>query len=829
MNVPINSISDRFDSLPGVNTKVFRRIWGEKQFLYQKRHGPDSTDDRSARLITAAVAQKQSLFVVLPDEEPRRPAFLLSTALITLWWHGRESRHAAHQPCLLYFGSHVGVREQLRNTSIGGWKLDLASVFDQTLISRRLASPTVVPAGQENSSLPHVMTAYSPVDPVAIIRTYKPDLIAVDLADVTHADWFEPVVAHTAEANIPVIAWGTNPLSTCVQQFDAEHIAFVWPPSEFFSPDAYPTHPTVRHSGAIVLTGQIIDEIDIPFRRAYGLLFRTSKAAATPLEHRAIAIHWNYLRALESMSIPLELYEAEAPRFWGLRPIQSIREACEQFRDSVQPSIAADLEAAARLLDQVCETIADAPPIWTALTDLCVDPKAAPRRAITFTGRSRKQLFLFAILARYNISQEDLRESGTEVWSRPIPSFTKRACYGLRGHIGKFTKPAAATKTLAVSYSGRKQIRSVSTSSRYAGAPVSATYELLFSSVEATSAVFRGLGVVERDLIQAVPESPNKSVPQQFPDLIRLDSSTIHKIDGKVSKPAPSLRSRRVLLKENAAVDELTRLFESEEVENSLDTQGDAGAFEPEIGEGTQDNSSSDFVPDALVVSFREGFRITFASDYIVQVIVTINSRQELRERYVAALRPDDRIVYIQGQRRQNLYDLIVSRVHRHPAFEVHLSFIRRWQDDLRLACLARVPRLTPEEILARIKDLGSAIKLPLTIRSWIHGDRLCPDDPEDLNRIAQVMDLGFVATQYRRIHKAALRIRGIHIGLALRLNNWLERAGVEAQSDTEIFDQELGLTFGDFRHSLVMLTVDSFHSLPGPFLRSALGQLERQ
>jgi hypothetical protein len=823
VNTPTVSFSDYFESLPGGDSKLFKSIWGEKRLLFRKRESPDRCDEMSARLITAATVQKKSIFLVLPDDKANRAAFLLATVLLTLWWRNHLNSRRIRKSSVLYFGSHIGIREQLRNTSIGGWTLDLASVFGQTQLGRRLNTRTGETVDVENSALPQVVTAYSPIDPVAIIRDRAPDLVAVDLAEASQSDWFEQVVAHTSEKKIPLITWGTNPLSACVSQFRDRHQVFVWPASEFFNPTAYPLSPTIRSLRAILLTGEIVDEIEPPFRRVYGLLLRASKAATTPLEHRAIAVHWNYLRALEAMNVPCELYETEAPRFWGLRPIQSIREAGEKFRDNVQPSIASELEQATGLMDQVYKTICKEPPIWSALSNLCVDPKSDVKRVITFTGRARKQLFLLALLAHYNITEDDLQRGGTEIQSLDqFPRLQESSALKIEAIMSNLPSPLLVPKLLPFLTAGASRILVLPHQMAALNRRFESSRQMLSSTVGELFKTFHELGTPNSQT------QPNNADGLSFPQVIKLDGSICFKIDTRASDSAATVRSHRAVLRENTAVDELTRLFESETIENSLDAQADVGGFEPEITEGTHDTGNSDFVPNAIAVTFSEGFRALFPSDYVVQVITTVNARQELRESVVVSLKSLDRIVYMQGQRRQNLYDLIVSRVHKHVAFQVHLSLIRRWQDDLRLAYLAQVPHLSVDEILARLRTLGSDIKWPITIRSWINGERLCPDDPEDLNRIAQLMDLKFVASQYRRIHKAAIRIRGIHIGLALRLNSWLERACADSESDDEIFDQELGLTFGDFRHSLVVLTVVSLEAFQGPFLRSALGQLEK-
>jgi hypothetical protein len=46
--------------------------------------------------------------------------------------------------------------------------------------------------------------------------------------------------------------------------------------------------------------------------------------------------------------------------------------------------------------------------------------------------------------------------------------------------------------------------------------------------------------------------------------------------------------------------------------------------------------------------------------------------------------------------------------------------------------------------------------------------------------------------------------------------------------SDDDVIDTELGLTFGDFRNSLMILRVAAARTVRGLFMRSDLGKLER-
>ena len=90
---------------------------------------------------------------------------------------------------------------------------------------------------------------------------------------------------------------------------------------------------------------------------------------------------------------------------------------------------------------------------------------------------------------------------------------------------------------------------------------------------------------------------------------------------------------------------------------------------------------------------------------------------------------------------------------------------------------------------------------------------------------------MGFVEKHYKSISRAARRLRGLHRGLANKLNRWLrdQAAGNIQNKYDDIIDAKLGLTFEDIRNSLLVLQVTKIENVPGPFLRSNLGQIKRE
>jgi hypothetical protein len=245
--------------------------------------------------------------------------------------------------------------------------------------------------------------------------------------------------------------------------------------------------------------------------------------------------------------------------------------------------------------------------------------------------------------------------------------------------------------------------------------------------------------------------------------------------------------------------------------------------------EGTADSvigSESAFVDKALMIRFREGYEVIFNLIDKIQLVVTMPRGKDLQERSVRSLKPGDVVLFINGQHRQSLYDLIISRVHDHPTFALHISLIERWQDEL-VSCYKKA-RLPLADILSQMRAKGSQLQTETAIRFWLWGQVMCPSDSKDLQRISDILNMPFVQQYYPQIDKAARRLRGIHISLARKLNAWLEQEAFSSgkQSFNEIVDAELGLEFKDFQEALMILTVDSIKEENGLFLISDLGRI---
>ncbi|MGD1154011.1 MAG: hypothetical protein ABR911_14210 [Syntrophales bacterium] len=856
-------INNALAALPGTDDTLFYNLWVKRRLLFDKQHGSaDMADECCARLVVAALRQRGRLIIVLPDYQPHRPAFLFASALIRYWLDSCAQMTTSATPPdnVLYFGSAIGIREHLRRTSVTGLQMNLSDVFEQQDFSRgAMGSIRAGPsASARGSRMPQVATVYAPADPVSILHAYKPRWIAIDCGDSPSLLWLRPLLDEVSRRDIPVIAWGQNPLSECIKDFLSDGEAFIWQP-RIHPPSCHP----IKMEGdpaallntenttslvPVVLEGRSVSSFSAHLHEANHLLYRTIQHAQGELARDAVRIHWKYLRSLETLATPLDFYEAEAARFWGMQGFGRISTACEHFRNNCERGfreLYAELEKVAMLLHEAHRDLeSNGCALWNALGHLCIeDIPDDEARVITFHGEGKKRLFQFALLARHNITDEDLQElhiyitSLKEIrrWMHYRDMSFKRANTPellmppdtLSWHpvLVGIPNPIMIPQLLPVFLHKKVDIllyphqRAAFTrkQNEWTG-DMTANGDRIFKTLAK-------LGNLTAPAVKG-PRPTRIAVV----DAVEMNTDTAAKTDGSLAGP---------LWKPDDTVSEVTRLFQSEDESD----EEDVPLADHTEGRSVSDSSEDIWCTEAIRVQFEHGWVVNFAPDDLINVVKAVSHVSALEQRYVRALRVGERVLLIHGQQRQSLYDLIISRVHKHPSIELHVAMIRRWQEDFRMAFeqwrskggvasteYRDVGTRDLNGLLRRMRELGSTLSSPEAIYWWLKGLVLCPRDEEDLSRLSDVLGMRFVNQYYKNIAHAANRLRGLHISLSLKLSHWLEdhASGSVNGRDNDVIDAELSLTFGDMRNSLLVLRVIAVQNISGPFLRCSLGHIER-
>jgi hypothetical protein len=819
------SILDAFNFLPRSNDPFFRQLWHGKHLEFKSTDGKtDSSDIYAAQLVCASLEKKQSILLVLPDHASRRMPLVFVTGLVM---HAVDFLYKADQ-CVIYFGTSATIKDYLSQAYIR--KKKLSDIFSQTYIGH-----TSKPNGDITGTLPHVIFSYAPTNIDQIIETYHPKWVFIDCGDGERTDWIPPLLQKLTEKKINGIACVTNPLSSLSDVFEKNDWSiFSWglmSAQESVSTTEI-TPIAIRSQGALHQAEKL--------QSANSALSECRRKINGRLQKDAYRAVGRYVSSLENLLVPLQFFEAESKHYWGISSIQTLRETAERFAEATATdgigSLLEKVLVEARLVHD--QFITNKPPIWLALEELCISPPLPEMSTILiFQNRAYKQLFSLAMLAENNIAEYELQN--LNVWFANLKQFAQwhLQMEKLR-HTGM--DPEDIPSQLKNSYPHWHPI--------LVGVPFNFSY--------ARYAYLLHHDKVANLLLPHQIHLANWHYKQWINRFDQIQTKNSNLLNGLIAnleiyspKPIENLQSDRIKIgpeKELLIDDEtesakirFSKLLElgprAEELAYLMD-EFIIQREDPSVSDENIDSSldlglvpENAFVDRVIVIRFRENYECMFNLIDKIQVVVTASRGRDLQERSVRSLRTGDVVLFINGQQRQSLYDLILSRVHDHPTFSTHILLIERWQDEL-LACFKK-EKLTLTTILAKMQAQGSKLQTETAIRFWLWGQVMCPSDSEDLKRIAEILNMPFVKQYYPQIDKAARRLRGIHISLARKLNTWLGQEAFSSNAETfnDIVDAELGLEFRDFRDALKVLTVETISEESGLFLTTDLGLLRIQ
>jgi hypothetical protein len=550
-------------------------------------------------------------------------------------------------------------------------------------------------------------------------------------------------------------------------------------------------------------------EIGKEFRLASSRLIEASRAApGSRLIGDGARAHWALLRTLEALPCPSDFYEANAGRYWGLQTIDSLQLTCAAFRRAARseyPAATKALEEAAASLDNAATLLADpGNPLWMALAEICVEGSdGRGELRVWFTSRGRRALFLDALQSRFDVSEADLATVGVAVRT-------------VQKHL-----PTA---------DGSEKVR-----------------RGVLASIPQTSDWGRIRALLDLPSLDVIAYSASLSRLRRQVDRCAQawDVGALVKLLEDAGAPhlTPDTAAPRIAMGQPAPVGNGT-LLEAVALELPTEDDLDADAELRRLFGGSQRAESDAMAPALLdqeavdaptvtsstLVTFDEGWRAQYAPEQVVMRVIRAGLSARVQEVPARQLLVGDEVVAIHGQQRQSLYELLIARLHRNPAIELHLALLERWQQDVEAGYGRWVTGGSNlEELLGRLQAEGTAIISTSGIRQWVTGGTLAPQDPDDVRRLADVLELEFVRSNHQRISVAASRLRGLHRGLAHRLNRWLEGEAARGDSgEDEVIDVSAEIRFSDFRASLLHLHVSTVSVVEGLFLRSSLGLVER-
>jgi hypothetical protein len=710
-----------------------------------------------------------------------------------------------------------------------------------------------------------VLCIYSPADAQEIFTQHEPDWVAIDCGGSANLAWLPEVLNMAKDGGLPLVAWTTNPLSNVVREFeDADILVLPWPArlretpiaaEEAIGPCLAATLTTVEKIllSPIVLTDPRSDGIQSRLRDSYvrlaAITAHSKELKSSRVANDTVRLGWRYLRALENLIVPAELHNSEAKNLWGISSLEGLNLAFGHYVDMASahiPEAASDL---AHIYSNLSAAKGDLeelpPPYWLALCQLCIE-KQSDTLVITFPSKALRELFSFGLLAYHDITVDDLND--LDVWLTSLNDLNSL----LIGHSDREWSGPLAERLDEVE---RWVALFVGLPSTYASSrldlllrspgklrPLIFPYQapaLLRRVREWESRLFPSQIVFAQMLGKLLDEAPPST----------SDAITYGRIDVERDNHLEVVRGKRTDVsasaKETVIWDQSDPLDEVAYLIRATFEMGETEAFEEQAEEDDlsthvldmAEQDSLAILEEALEVKFHGGWHIILDPDDKVRVVTVRadGANTSIEDRYARSLRPGDRLLFIHRKHHQNLYELIVARIHQKPGINLHVKLVQRWRDDLARAYTVRrsqSPAWSVKDFLRELRSRGSSITSTLTLHNWLNGETIAPDDPKDLRRVAEIFGLEFLRSEYRRINGAAERIRAIHRGLGRRLNTWLRQQLSGDIRNTigpdDVLDSELGLTFSDFRESLQVLEVAHADLQKGLFLSDSLGRLRK-
>jgi ssDNA-specific exonuclease RecJ len=117
------------------------------------------------------------------------------------------------------------------------------------------------------------------------------------------------------------------------------------------------------------------------------------------------------------------------------------------------------------------------------------------------------------------------------------------------------------------------------------------------------------------------------------------------------------------------------------------------------------------------------------------------------------------------------------------------------------------------EEVLRRMRLLGSQRISPIIVGQWVKGDVLGPLDAQDILRAGQVVESDWISDNWKQIGFALAVIRSGHRLLGRQITRIIQKAAIgdyELKQQEEYFLRQIGISVGELQDAVTLLTVES-------------------
>jgi hypothetical protein len=176
----------------------------------------------------------------------------------------------------------------------------------------------------------------------------------------------------------------------------------------------------------------------------------------------------------------------------------------------------------------------------------------------------------------------------------------------------------------------------------------------------------------------------------------------------------------------------------------------------------------------------------------------------------VSSVKTGDQLLFFDGDSRKDLLAKVIEVAVEVPALAVAAGWVAHWR---RVLGAAHRRFGSYAAFTYALRDQGCIVQ-DQTVRLWVIGTTIGPDDDVDVRRVGIVMDDDVLRNNHSEVCRAIRSLRGAHVSLGQRLSEMAMRVGSAAAAGLldadEVVDERSGLTVADFHESVDILVVHS-------------------
>lgn len=508
--------------------------------------------------------------------------------------------------------------------------------------------------------------------------------------------------------------------------------------------------------------------------------------------HRAIRAAYGTFYAMLQMQVPLSVYEEEARNLWGIRSIQRriadleafgpvLRQEVRDLAEIYWPSLILDLK------EMQAALLAGNPKYETLVEQARIHQEERKNLTIVCPNHASRRMLHLCLRAREGIRLNNLTEGSPDdcvrlITFKELHTLRSTDCLLLPGQLSlgrrQYALTAAAPEICYLTYADEA--------------------ERIVRQVAATHQILKGLtdDQIRQHTWSMLSAAHSQHNPPEHNTHDTEISIEFTKVDGKrISREAIKLDRQATDL--SLWTPFATVEYDLVQGQDTLSSDVEEALRPSEFASTSRQNA---LVP-ALRIEFADGFCLAEPESRLTVLLLSHNKTDE---RLATGLRPEDIVVFVDGDQRRQLYESILERIRLHPAMGATYILASYWQQAIREGYFRS--GLSYDEFHRRMQAMGSKIETAQAIYFWVQGWVIGPRDGEDIRRIGEVLDDRVLIQEWKEIYKAVRKIRSLHRSLARKLNRMMVSAGIkskEVDSADECIDQELNLYLDDFRDSI--------------------------